>query len=306
MYNGYLKEYKLWKKHAQKIKSMPYNCQVINTGSTPSYRAFDYNGWGLIGFNLGYQTQPLYYDFETLKTYSDHIASNARILIGIEEFKFLVDTYEEARDHKYYLWLEPKQICTYKKSTDLLVNYVPFFFELKIVLKKIKNIAKKIYRRKPKVRMEIEEPEEIDKEWSRRWMHGWNYEFGWEDGEIITKEQFDIISKNEKRLEAMIDFCYEHNWIPYIIVLPFSPNLTKLLSKNILKQVLWEPLNQVCKTKKVELINLYDDDRFADYRLYQDALTFNEEGKKYFNKIIQGMIGAKILDTYNREVVKKR
>ena len=75
-------QYKLWAEHAILLQSMPEECQVVNTGSTPSFKAFDYSLWDVKGFNLGFQPQPLYYDFETLKKYSKRIAKGAKILIG--------------------------------------------------------------------------------------------------------------------------------------------------------------------------------------------------------------------------------
>ena len=109
-------QYKMWAEHAKSLRSMPENCQVINTGSTPSFKAFDYSLWNIKGFNLGFQPQPLFYDFETLKKYNERIVKGAKILIGIEEFKFFVDAYaDEASDHKYYLWLDKEQIRTYGK-----------------------------------------------------------------------------------------------------------------------------------------------------------------------------------------------
>ena len=80
--------YRLWKKHGKYLATLPNKLEVVNTGSSPSFKAFDYKLWKCKGGNLAYQPQPLFYDIETLKKYKDKLAENAIILFGIEEFNY--------------------------------------------------------------------------------------------------------------------------------------------------------------------------------------------------------------------------
>ena len=116
-------------------------------------------------------------------------------------------------------------------------------------------------------------------------------EFGWEHNQVLRDEQLKNIVINEKRLSDMVGYCLTKGWKPYLLVPPFSPNLTKLISEDILRQCLWEPLERISTRKEVPLLNFYYDERFADYRLYNDALTFNSKGKELFNSTVQEELG---------------
>lgn len=283
-------QYKIWAEHAAVLKVMPHECQVVNTGSTPSYRAFDYRYWRVIGFNLAFQPQPLYYDFETLKKYSDHIAKGAKIVISIEEFKFFVDAYaDEATDHKYYLWLDRDQIRTFDKNKSWLMNHAPIVLHPRFVLHDVKHRVKKVLGREKSIKHDGSE--ESDVRDAKRWVNGWNREFGWENKQEIRIEQLKTIAVNEKRLSDMVDYCLDHGWNPYLVVPPFSPNLTRMLSDDLLSRGLWEPLERVSKERNIPLLNFYHDEQFADFRLYSDALTFNAKGRQLFNTVIQEKIG---------------
>ena len=142
--------YKNWENHARELQNMPKDCKVINTGSTPSLKSFDYRLWNVQGYNLGFQPQPLYYDFETLKKYSHNISKGAKICIGIEEFKFLVDAYDDkSTDYKYYLWLDKDQIRTYDKKIGWLMKHAPAILHPEFALGDIKWIIKRVLRKKP-------------------------------------------------------------------------------------------------------------------------------------------------------------
>lgn len=293
-------KYRIWEEHARTLQSMPKDCQVINTGSTPGFRAFDYSYWNVRGFNLGFQPQPLYYDFETLKKYSNNICKGAKICIGVEEFKFFVDSYDEPSDHKYYLWLDGNQIRTYNRNKAWLMRHAPIVLHPECALNDIKRLVKRVLI---KIKSSLKTgsydlgktsspyTEEDDFRWAKKWADGWNKEFGWENGQKITSEQAETIAINEKRLSDMVDYCIEHEWKPYLIVPSFSPNLTKLLSEDVLQEGLWKPLERVSKEKNIPLLNYYYNERFADYKLYSDALTFNEAGRRVFNRIVQEQIG---------------
>lgn len=292
--------YLQWLYHATQLNELPKGLQVVNTGSTPTYKSFDYVYWNIEGANLGFQSQTLYYDYETLKKYNNNIRKGAKIFIGVEEFKFFVDVYDnESADHKYYLWLDSNQILTYDRKTAWLIKHAPVILHPEFILKGIKRLAKGLlvaikkhlnhdnnFGHKSSIYTE-----EDDIMWSKKYADSWNKEFGWECEQKITSKQAQVIAINEKRLSEMIDYCIESGWKPYLIVLPFSPNLTKLLSETILQDGLWKPLERISKEKKIPLLNYYYDKRFADYRLYSDALTFNEAGRRLFNRIIQEQIG---------------
>lgn len=171
------------------------------------------------------------------------------------------------------------------------MKHAPAILHPEFALGDIKWIIKRVLRKKPvdftSINTEID-----DMRWADRWVSGWNKEFGWEIEQKITSDQAKIIHINEKRLSDMIDYCIGKGWKPCLVIPPFSPNLSRLLSENVLRKVLWEPIERVSEEKNIQVFNYYFDERFANYNLYTDALTFNETGKNDFlTKLFKSKLG---------------
>lgn len=279
--------YRFWKKHSKYLSSLPDKLEVVNTGSSPFFKAFDYNLWKYKGGNLAFQPQPLYYDIETLKKYKDKLAENAIILFGVEGFKLCLDYYRDIKsDFKYYLWLNPIQIRTYSKRTSFLVRYLPFVAYPQLIWGDIKNLIKVLIRYHVSQRKESS-TERDDIRFANSWIKGWTEEFHWNNGYNLSSEQRKNIELNKKRLSDAIRECKENNYRPYIVVPPFSPNLIKILPEKLLKECLWGPIAEISKGHDIEIIDCYHDPIFADWSLYANALTLNKKGQKLFNQYIQ-------------------
>ena len=285
-------QYAIWADHARQLYSLN-SLDVVNTGSTPAYNAFDYSYWEKKGGNLAFFAQPLYYDFEVLKKYQDRIKRNAVIIICVEEFKLLVDAYDDKKtDHKYYLWLNPEQIRTYNKCVSFFINHIPFIMHPRLLLSEIKLwLTKNSFdKRTLKVNNDLKAAEMQDKKYAQRWFDGWKKEFGFTSDQIISESLKMNISINMERLKEMVRYCYKCFGKTYILVPPFSPNLEKQLPDSILNECLWHPLKEISDATGVEIIDRYNDIRFADWNLYKDALSFNDKGRILFNKVVQNMI----------------
>ena len=282
--------YRLWKKHGKYLATLPNKLEVVNSGSSPSFKAFDYKLWKCKGGNLAYQPQPLFYDIETLKKYKDKLAENAIILFGIEEFKLCLDFYNDIKsDYKYYLWLNPIQIRTYSKTTSFLVRYFPFVAYPQLILRDIKTLIKTLIRYNVS-QMKESLTEHDDIQFAKKWLEGWTEEFHWNNGYYLSLEQKNIIQLNKTRLSNAIKEYKEKNYRPYIVIPPFSPNLIKILPEQLLKECLWDPIAEISKELDIEIIDCYHDALFSDWTLYANALTLNKKGNKVFNQYIQGKL----------------
>lgn len=289
MINKIFPIYSSWLKNAKTLKELPTKCLAVNTGSTAGYNAFDYNFWKVNGANLGFPPQPLYYDFEMLKKYSNHIAEHATVFICLELFKFYLNYYEDVKaDYKYYFWLDNNQIRTFKKTTNWLLHRAPIFLTYKEIFSFLKKILKKILLRDRNKNSDNTEAKDIEN--SKLMTEGWNKEFGWENGQFVTEDQLKTISIVENRLIDMIDYCVNNNWSPCIVVLPLSPNLKKRLSDNVMNPGLWEPLKRIKRLRNVKIIDYYNDERFAHWQLYKNALSLNDKGRSLFNNLVQQTI----------------
>lgn len=282
--------YRYWKKRSKYLTSLPDNLEVVNTGSTPFYRNFDYKLWKCKGGNLAFQPQPLYYDIETLKKYKDKLAENAIILFGVEGFKLCLDFYNDIKsDYKYYLWLNSKQIRTYSNRTSFLVRYLPFIANPQLIWRDIKTLIKVLIRYHVSQKKESS-TERDDIRFADSWLKVWTEEFHWNNGYYLSLEQKNIIELNKKRLSDAIRECKENNYRPYIVVPPFSPNLIKILPEKLLKECLWDPLEEISKELGIEIIDCYHDSIFADWSLYANALTLNKKGRELFNLHVQNKL----------------
>lgn len=279
--------YRLWKKHSNYLSSLPDKLEVVNTGSTPFFNAFDYKLWKCKGGNLAFQPQPLYYDIETLKNYKDRLAENAIILFGVEEFKLCLDFYNDVKsDYKYYLWLNDKQIRTYSNKTSFLVRYLPFVAYPQLIWRDIKTLIKVLIRYHVSQRKESSS-ESDDIRFAHYWLNSWKEEFHWNKFYDLTIEQKNNIEINKKRLCNAIKEYKEKKYRPYIVIPPFSPNLIKILPEQLLNDCLWNPIAEISKEQGIEIIDCYHDPKFADWTLYANALTLNNRGRILFNNYIK-------------------
>lgn len=280
-------EYKSWIARKKYMDNMPYHLKVVNTGSTAGYKAFDYQYWKEAGFNLGWQPQTLFYDFETLKKYGNHLAKGARIYICIEEFKLLVNHYPDpSAALKYYFFLDPEQIHGYDSKFDEKLRVAPCLVKKNLFRSEITSIIKKMLRYKTPIPT-FKTLEEKDRYYSNYYLAMWNREFGWvAEKPNLSENQVKSIEVNTERLKQMLLYCVAQGWKPIVVIVPFSPNISDRLPDNILNECLWRPLEKI-KEYGYTVLDLFHDDRLHDYRLYEDGISLNEKGKKIFNEIIQ-------------------
>ena len=284
--------YRRWKKHSKYLSLLPDKLEVVNTGSSPLYNAFDYNLWKCKGGNFAYQPQSLYYDIKTLEKYKNKLAKNAVILFGVEEFKLCAEYVDIVKDYKYYLWLDEKQVLTYSKLRAFLFRFFPFIAYPQFILRDIKSIIKVLLRYHVSQRADAStEMEDII--YAKEWLRGWTNEFNWNEGYTLSAEQLKILELNKKRLVTAIKECKEKNYRPYIVIPPFSPNLIKILPEKLLKDCLWDPIVEISKEQDIEIIDCYHEPLFSDWSLYANALILNNRGKEMFNNYIQEKLKLK-------------
>lgn len=287
MFGRNAKEYRSWIERKKYMDSMPYNLKVVNTGSTAGYKAFDYRYWNVAGYNLGWQPQTLYYDFETLKKFSRHIKEGAKIFICIEEFKLVVDHYPSPNAVlKYYFILEPKQIWGYDKKTEKKLKSVPCLVNGSLLRSEITGVIKDMFHLQGSLPI-FKSLEEKDEYYSSYYLNMWHREFGWQTGNPKLSEiQVNAVKVNSERLKNMLLYCDAHGWKPIVVILPFSPNINGRLPDTILDECLWKPIEKV-KEYGYQVLDLFHNKKLNDYRLYEDGLSFNEKGKRIFNQIMQ-------------------
>ena len=99
----------------EKFYNVPDNLEIVNVGSSHGLYAFDYSELSLKGFNFALNSQNLFYDFQLLKQYQNHmIRGTTIVLISVSFFSLsfdLADAELMKRDQRYYRILDTGLIC---------------------------------------------------------------------------------------------------------------------------------------------------------------------------------------------------
>lgn len=290
MFGKNAKEYKEWLAHRAYLDIMPYGLRAVNTGSTGGYHAFDYRDWKVPGYNLGWQPQTLYYDFETLKRFSSHLVDGATVFITIEHFKFLVDHYPyQGATYKYYFFLEPEQIKGYKSSISVRLKCCPCLASRGLLRSEVDAAIQKVFHHEEHL-PEFGSREEKDAYWGNRFLRGWYKEFGWEPGtDVLFEEQKRCITIILDRLKEMLGYCIKQGWKPVVVIIPLSPSISDNLPPHIMEECLWDPIEEI-KSIGYNVVDLFHHKTFHDPALYENALTLNDNGRQIFNEAMQALV----------------
>lgn len=282
-----------------KYKNIQDNLEIVNTGSSYAKYAFDYNYTNLKGFNFALQPQSLSYDFKILKQYSNKFKKDCVVLITIPEFVFcFLDYKDENANNKYYHFLNKYYIINYNKFKYILNVLFPIIKAKKNIRYIVKDIkAYNLYNQDKNLMTK----EQVEKDAILR-IKGWIKEFEFNDEmsiENISKKVDDSFKKTTKLLKEMIDYCEKNNFKPVIVVPPISNILNNMISKELIKYVLFDKIDKA-NIKKIPVLNYLYDERFEDYNLYLNSDFLNKTGREKFTKIVVSdlekinLVGGKI------------
>lgn len=256
---------------------LPKNLEMINLGSTVSFNDFDYELLEKNGANLALSPQTLYYDYEILKKYIDHLSDNAIVCVGVCQFTFLVLEYKRiSANLKYYKILDKNSILGYSPITNFLWNNAPCFV--------MPSIIKEFLNRKRGEEISTQlDTESKDALYASSWMEGWKEEFGWNKGFNLNEIQIKTAEIVYEILQEIFRYCKEKEKNPILIIPPVSENLVKLIPEELLNECFWKYIEQF-ENEGNRVINFWGDKELSDYRNFRDALNLNEKGKQMFSK----------------------
>ena len=271
-------------KQVEKFKSVPFNLEVINTGSSYAKYAFDYNNTYIKGYNFGLQPQSLSYDFKILKQFTPNLKKYCVILITIPNLVFgFMDYTNDNANTKYYYFLDPKSI----------VHYSKFKYFTRIVLpilsarRSIRYIFKDTLKEDPYNWTEkAMTKEQVEKDALLR-VDGWKKQFGLESTINCNypEELKNMFLVTTKLLTEIIDYCLINNFIPAIIIPPTSKVMNDMLSKKFMKRCLYDNIN-ISNNKGIPILDYLYDERFQDYKLYINSDMLNKTGSERFTDIV--------------------
>ena len=103
------------------------------------------------------------------------------------------------------------------------------------------------------------------------------------------------IRRDGQVLSDIVSYARINDIHPIILIPPFSTVINKKISDEFLQAIIYTPVKSI--VKRVPVLDYIRDERFQDYRLYQNGDFMNAEGRKVFMPVlwhdIQSCIGKK-------------
>lgn len=259
------------------IDGVPENLEIVNTGSNHAYYGFNYGSRKCFNFASG--AQSLNYDYKILKQYSNNLNGGCKVLIVLAPLSFgFVDYKNDSSNSRYYFFMDKDKILNYSRLKKILYVDMP-------ILKSWKNFIR-IFLRKKEIKFIINTPNNAENEALLR-INGWKKQFNLKN--LLDKKSASYLKDEFENVKTilldMIEFSLEHNWRPIIVIPPASVFLTKKISDEFMKEVLYGNI-RFLKDKRIPILDYWKDDRLNDYKLYINSDFLNEKGSKLFTEIV--------------------
>ena len=272
--NYFLDDYNKIKKF---VDGVPENLEIVNTGSNHAYYGFNYGSRKCFNFASG--AQSLNYDYKILKQYSNNLNGGCKVLIVLAPLSFgFVDYKNDSSNSRYYFFMDKDKILNYSRLKKILYVDMP-------ILKSWKNFIR-IFLRKKEIKSIINTPDNAEKEALLR-INGWKKQFNLKN--LLDKKSASYLKDEFENVKTilldMIEFSLEHNWRPIIVIPPASVFLTKKISDEFMKEVLYDNI-RFLKDKRIPILDYWKDDRLNDNKLYINSDFLNEKGSKLFTEIV--------------------
>lgn len=272
--NYFLNDYNKIKKF---VDGVPENLEIVNTGSNHAYYGFNYGSRKCFNFASG--AQSLNYDYKILKQYSNNLNAGCKVLIVLAPLSFgFVDYKNDSSNSRYYFFMDKDKTLNYSRLKNFLYVDMP-------ILKSWKNFIR-IFLRKKEIKSIINTPDNAEKEALLR-INGWKKQFNLKN--LLDKKSASYLKDEFENVKTilldMIEFSLEHNWRPIIVIPPASVFLTKKISDEFMKEVLYDNI-RFLKDKQIPILDYWKDDRLNDYKLYINSDFLNEKGSKLFTEIV--------------------
>lgn len=260
-----------------RFRQMPKQLEICNVGSGPGLYGITYKDCSLTGFNMSTSPQSFFYSYKILKHYSNRIKTGAIIIIIIMcplSFGNNQDYNKEDYDDVYYGLVPAKEINHFSIWRALLVAH-PLMRKVTRKLIRVVKDSRKIAH-------------EQSKESEPGIISGWKREFQLQDLKNAeqAKEHKDAFLEKIKILSEEIEFCYQKNWRPILVTPPVPENIREYISDEFVGQFVYKNIEEVRKRfPNLPFLDYYKDGRFTK-EMFQSAVFMNEDGRKYYSKIL--------------------
>ena len=185
--------------------------------------------------------------------------------------------------------MKPEEIPRYTCWRALRYRYLP-------ILENWRNVIRCVYHRGEQF---VEQPPSLTytERVSDARIAGWKREFGLLDLQCCESADHlhGVIERTTSLLRRMVNETRAFELCPVLMIPPVSAVLSRKISSEFVDAVLYRPLRE--QFSDVPLLDYMSDERFQDYRLYQNGDFMNAEGRSLFMPVlwhdIQCSVGKK-------------
>lgn len=261
-------------------QNVPDHLEIINTGSNHAYFSIDWSLIGVRGFSLASGPQSVMWDYRLLKKYCPCVDNHGggKVLLVLSNLMFGFLEYTDCKaDRRYYYFMKPTEIPRYTKWQDFIYRQMP-------VLENWRNIIHCFYHRGTFT--EHAPTLKYAEEQSDLRIAGWKSQFKLKD--LEHRESAAHLEENIVKavgiVRKMIDESRAAGLQPILMIPPLSAVINKKIAPEFLDEVLYKPVRKYLSD--VPLLDYVHDERFQDYRLYQNGDFMNEAGRKKFMPVL--------------------
>ena len=241
-----------------------------------------------VGFNFGVAAQFLYYSDKMLREYAVSCLKNkGTVFLIIADLVFAEVGRGLYGADRYQLLLSKESLGgEYSIITKLKLRF-PLFsnpMRLKTILRYIIKGDTNNYSTLSYNSLNEEKALAAAKQRCKDWCD----QFGLTDtySTEITMELEEKFSKSRDILTGMIQFCYDHDYKPVLVVTPVSGIMNSQLGDAFIKKVLFDNIVKA-NLQGAPLLDYLKDERFQDISLYHNNADFlNAKGRKIFTEVL--------------------
>lgn len=269
---------------------VPDNLDIMNTGSNHAFFSIDWSIVGINGFSLASGPQTISWDHRLVKKYVSKINRGGVLLIVISPLHLgFLEYPNDSSNRRYYFFMKKNEIPNYTLWKKIKYTYFP-------ILESWRNIIHCFYHRGTLVTDRTASLEYAEEQMNQR-IEGWKKQFMLND--LQHQKSLAHLQVNIRRagqvLSDIVSYARINDIHPIILIPPFSSVINKKISDEFLQAIIYTPVKSI--VKRVPVLDYIRDERFQDYRLYQNGDFMNAEGRKVFMPVlwhdIQSCIGKK-------------
>ena len=279
------------------LAPIPDGLEYFVLGSTSAASAYDFQDLGVNGFNGAVAPQTVSYDYRLLEKFYTKIKRGGVVMWSPVSFALCVSEYENVMPHlKYYYVLNKNSIYNYSNIIAAfavlypLLRFVAFPF-IKFAFPLLRKLKRKLFTHDTlQVKMPYRETD-IQKT-------AFGYYDGWVRQFLFDANHISGLPDMDKRkeyclthLKKIIELCRQNKLRFAVVIPPVSKPMLQYVGTRDLERYLLHPPRTL--GDDLTIMNYFDDERFTDDELFENAICMNETGRRLFTKEILERIGAK-------------